>query len=259
MTDTQTEEQGRKPKVCKLATASAVLILVVLCTLLMGVLVVHSEPSSETFAKLLFFSAMACAPIGLIVGIFAVVRIKRSKGGLTGYRHAALGVGVAAFLIFLVSFCSWAARQKYGPSSKLWVVLCRNNLHQLGVAMQLHANENEGTYPACEKWCDLLLQGQTARDKRSFAELFVCRGAKRAGDQERCHYAMNPNCEPNSPNDVVLLVETKGGWNQYGGPEILTTENHAGKGCTVLFNDGTIEFVETRRIRMLRWSDGPPK
>ncbi len=42
-------------------------------------------------------------------------------------------------------------------------------------------------------------------------------------------------------------------WNQFGGPEILTTENHKGKGCNVLFNNGHVEFVKTDRVGELKW------
>jgi len=52
---------------------------------------------------------------------------------------------------------------------------------------------------------------------------------------------------------MVLLFETKGGWNQFGGPEILTTENHKGKGCNILFNDGSVEFVKPERLGELKW------
>jgi len=64
---------------------------------------------------------------------------------------------------------------------------------------------------------------------------------------------MNPNCEPNSPTDMVLLFETKGSWNQFGGPEILTLENHKGEVCCVLFNDGQVEFVRAERLGQLKW------
>ncbi|MHC4463913.1 MAG: hypothetical protein ACYS30_21135 [Planctomycetota bacterium] len=42
-------------------------------------------------------------------------------------------------------------------------------------------------------------------------------------------------------------------WNKYGGPEILTTKNHKGKGCNILFNDSRVEFVKTERLGELKW------
>jgi hypothetical protein len=83
----------------------------------------------------------------------------------------------------------------------------------------------------------------------------VCKAATMKGDQGRCHYAINPNAEPNSPGDVVLLFETKGGWNQFGGPEILTTANHSGDDCNVLFNDSRVKWIKAKDTGKLRWKD----
>jgi len=52
---------------------------------------------------------------------------------------------------------------------------------------------------------------------------------------------------------MVLLFETRAGWNQFGGPELLAPENHQGDGCNILFNDMHVEFVETERFGELRW------
>ena len=54
---------------------------------------------------------------------------------------------------------------------------------------------------------------------------------------------------------MVLLFETNGGWNQYGGPELLTTENHKGKGCNVLLNFGNVEFVKPTEFEKLNWGN----
>ncbi|MHC4396840.1 MAG: hypothetical protein ACYS1A_14415 [Planctomycetota bacterium] len=129
---------------------------------------------------------------------------------------------------------------------------CLINISALGKAVSIYSyEENNGEYPAKDKWCDLLKQH--VLDIRE--EYFTC---KEAGEG-RCHYAINPNCEPSSPNDVVLLFETKDGWNQYGGPELLTFDNHRGKGCNVLFNDGRVEFVIPERIDELNWGDRQKK
>jgi len=70
----------------------------------------------------------------------------------------------------------------------------------------------------------------------------------------RCHYAMNPLCTPASAADTVLLFETKVGWNQHGGPELFTFDNHDPKGGLVLLNDGTVKFIRTEEeLKELRW------
>ncbi len=53
---------------------------------------------------------------------------------------------------------------------------------------------------------------------------------------------------------MVLLYETHPGWNQVGGPEILTVDNHQGEGCNVLFVDGHVEFVKSPGLPQLRWT-----
>jgi hypothetical protein len=45
---------------------------------------------------------------------------------------------------------------------------------------------------------------------------------------------------PVVPNDLVWL-----GWNQYGGAELFTFDNHDPKGGCVLLNDGTVKFIRT--------------
>lgn len=52
---------------------------------------------------------------------------------------------------------------------------------------------------------------------------------------------------------MVLLFETHPGWNQAGGPDILTTDNHQGDGCNVLFVDCHVDFVKMRDLDRLRW------
>lgn len=65
---------------------------------------------------------------------------------------------------------------------------------------------------------------------------------------------MNPNYEPNSPGDTALLFETKASWNQHGGPELFTFDNHDSKGGCVRLNDGTVKFIHTHEeLHALKW------
>lgn len=67
-------------------------------------------------------------------------------------------------------------------------------------------------------------------------------------------YAMNPNCREDSPKDMVFLFESKPGWNQHGGPELFTFDNHDPRGGLVLLNDGTVKFIRTEEeVKQLRW------
>ena len=113
--------------------------------------------------------------------------------------------------------------------------------------------DDESLYPPPAKWCDALLQGYRVSangDDTIAAKEYECPGA----GEGKCHYAMNPNCHVDSPGDMVLLFETNAGWNQRGGPELFTFDNHDPKGGCVLLNDGTVKFVRTEEeLKQLRW------
>jgi hypothetical protein len=123
--------------------------------------------------------------------------------------------------------------------------VCMMKIAVLGKAMVGYTADNDGKFPSPDTWCDTLSEALPNAPEK----LFQC---PRAGDG-RCHYAMNPNAEPNSPDDTVLLFETKAGWNQFGGPELLTFENHRGKGCTVAFVRTGSAFVKKNELDQLRW------
>ena len=129
--------------------------------------------------------------------------------------------------------------------------VCASKLKQINLALYMYADDYSGVYPTPEKWCDLIVPylGQKIDDIDK--KMFCCPGAK----DGKCHYAINPNCEPNSPHDIVLLFETKGGWNQFGGHELLTTENHEEVACNIGFNDGSVSFIKEEEIKDLKWSD----
>jgi len=50
----------------------------------------------------------------------------------------------------------------------------------------------------------------------------------------------------------VLLFEGRGGWNQAGGSELLTTGYHTA--CNMLFVDGSIGIVGPEQIASLNWA-----
>lgn len=125
-------------------------------------------------------------------------------------------------------------------------IFCKGNMYELSSGIWLYAQDHN-EYPTADNWCDLLIEGEYARER-----LFKCRGGKKG----RCSYAINPNAEPSSPNDVVLIFETKGGWNQFGGLESLSTNNHQGRGAFITFNDIRTQFIKPEQFGELKWGDG---
>lgn len=124
---------------------------------------------------------------------------------------------------------------------------CADNLRNLWLMLRF-LFRNRRVYPT-SKWCDTIVQDKGGGDSR--AEIWLKCPAKDVG---KSHYAMNPNCKPDSPADMVLLFETKAGWNQQGGPELFTFDNHDPKGGCFLLNDGTVKFIRTKEeLKQLRW------
>jgi hypothetical protein len=120
----------------------------------------------------------------------------------------------------------------------------------LAMALRAYASDCDHHYPPPDKWCDLLKQWQYVEQKK----MFICPRAFALGDEGPCHYAINPDASAACPPDTVLLFPTKGGWNQFGGADMLTTENHQHV-CFVAFVDkiDKIRPVNTNKLGKLKW------
>jgi hypothetical protein len=113
---------------------------------------------------------------------------------------------------------------------------------------------NKKLYPRPSEWCNDILRPFPAFGINAAGRLdskpHICPSAGRGKN----HYAMNPNCKPDSPADMVLLFEARAGWNLHGGPGLFTFDNHDPKGGCVLLNDGTVKFIRTpEELQQLRW------
>jgi len=142
--------------------------------------------------------------------------------------------------------------------------------------------------PDPNQWCDVIVQnmrrmhitdyrldGKRRRQypDRVIASWFTCPAVHAPTDANGVHspldetdplsqpadgwvsdYAMNSNCRESSPDNMVFLFESQPGWNQHGGPELFTFDNHDPRGGCVLLNDGTIRFIRTEEeLHQLRW------
>lgn len=127
---------------------------------------------------------------------------------------------------------------------------CGRNLYALYDV--LRGADSATIYPPASTWCDVILDRQLHQGdaQRQVQRQFQCPTIN--GD--RCNYALNSVCRSDSPTDTVLLFETTEGWNQHGGPELFTFENHDPRGGLVLLNDGTVKFIRTEEeLKQLRW------
>jgi hypothetical protein len=149
---------------------------------------------------------------------------------------------VAAVIVFLLIIALlWPGLIRFREYRRR--IRCAKNLKCLAKAALIYSC-GDTPYPAADKWCDILLEEMDVTEKD-----FKCPANKK----ERCSYAINPNVSPHSNPRFVLLFETKSGWNQFGGPGLVTFENHEGKGCNILFNDQHVKFVKPEHLADLKW------
>jgi prepilin-type processing-associated H-X9-DG protein len=102
-----------------------------------------------------------------------------------------------------------------------------SNLHQIGMAVRMYAEENEDTLP--DSWKALL-----AKRNRLPPEALLCPGAK-PGQQDYCFIVHEGPVKGSATTPMIF--EPLG--------------NHKMPGASVLFVDGHVEWVTPERYRKL--------
>jgi hypothetical protein len=248
MSEIESHSEDQNPKISKLAMAS--LSFSILCLLILPFKADVYRPWQTHISGLRMAGPLAIA--GLVLGAVALAKTKKVRGILKSNALVISGI-VLTSLISSV----WLVEQTIGRSAayRMWRA---SNLAAIGKAMLIYSNEN-GNYPEPNQWCDLLLKdGEISIENLICPDIVIytplaVRFIWPIPKKGSCNYAMNPSCNPNSPPDAVLLFEAKPGWNQFGGPEILTLKNHKGEGCNILFNDAHVDFVRPEKIGELNW------
>jgi len=198
------------------------------------------------------------APVGLVLGLIAHSRIRASNGRLTGSGLATAGIVLSLITtLIVISLGVVAIPAMLLPAlakakQKAQAIHCMNNVKQLSLAVMMYAGDNTNRFPSATTWCDSIqsyLGGST--------KPFQCPG----GDQnQRCHYAFNAKLDGlettrvENPSATVVFLETDGGWNLSGGPELMLKSSHHGRMFVVGFADGHVEQVSESRLNQLNWN-----
>jgi len=195
------------------------------------------------------FTCFITAIPAIIIGIIALVMIPQSRGQLKGTGLAITGIVLPVVLVPVAACLMGMLMPALARVRQIaFRVVCGQNMSGLGRAMLIYANDYGDEFPTQTEWCDLLMKYADVP-----REQFRCKGAL----EGPCNYAMNKNVwnfsRGDVPPDMVVLFETHPGWNQVGGPEILTTDNHQGEGCNILFADNHVKFVKTEDLDKLKW------
>jgi hypothetical protein len=256
MNETSSKTKGQREKLGMLGKVSFLCALIawlfpIVCVLITVVIAQVFEYLNKTISEMevfnIFYHCTSTVPIVLCIvalclssGYIFNIKLKNRNTRISGNITCAVILSLVG--LYILFFCIRPFLMSIELSCRR--MESREDLERLGKAMLFYIGENSGNLPLSNKWCDLLLQSGYVIKKDL---IFKGRG------QEHGYYAINPDCGPNSPPDTVLLFEAKGGWNQFGGPEILTTENHKGEGCCILFIDTHVYFVKTEELGNLKW------
>jgi hypothetical protein len=168
--------------------------------------------------------------IGPLLGFAVLILIKIRKDGVVGQKRAIASIAIG----FIWFFFLWPGVCL--TRSGIQRLQCEKNYQIIFKAFEDYASDNSGKLPEAEKWCDLIINYVEP-------EVFYC---PRASDV-RCSYAFNEKLKglnfADLTDDRVLLFETDGGWNQIGGPELCSIENHGQAGSNILFCNGHVKLI----------------
>lgn len=182
--------------------------------------------------------------LGLISLIVSPLREPRLKN--LGTALVAFGLAIAAWNI---------SNRAFDRARSLPARSCGMHMRRIGEALKKYSEEHDGRLPAAANWCEALLDNSKYINSDDFLIFFYCRGARTPKGQSS--YALNESaagmCLAELPGDVILVFETMYGENPVGGRELITADNHDGKGSIVLLGDLQVAFIKAEDFNDLRW------
>jgi hypothetical protein len=189
------------------------------------------------------------ALVGLVLGIVAKVKIRRSAGRLKGGGLAVAGICLSLAMLLAIPIVAGfllpalAKAQREGPRTD-----CEQNIKQIGLALRLYADENNQQYPPAVNWCDAIV-GNLAGP-----EVFRCPRQREVQSAYGFNEALAGRNLSSIPGDTVMLFETSSGWNVSGGPDQLASSPPHGRTYYFGFADGTVRKVSVEDLPALRWA-----
>jgi hypothetical protein len=189
------------------------------------------------------------AIVGLVLGILAQVKISRSGGKLKGTGLAIAGIILSGLMmlmglpimagLLLPALAKAKQRAQFGS--------CVNNAKQVGLAVRLYADENDGKSPPAVNWCDAILPSLPG------ANVLQC--PQRRG--QKSGFGLNARIAGRTlssiPPDTVLLFESSAGWNFTGGAKDVVPRPPHGRNYVFCFADGSAREVPADELPTLRW------
>ena len=214
----------------------------------------------------------------VLLGLAAMFHIGRKRKQFKGVLRSTISVFIPVIV------CSvWL----YFTISLAYRLMCGANVNGLGKALSVYCNDYG---KISSHWNDLLVERADVHVRQFMCRGSDAITGECSYAMNKYIVEMNMS---QLPSDIVVLFETDYGktasrwwrkhpfskdnnyysvtesngvpklirsdkldklrWNQVGGPEMLTTNHHRGKGCIVLFGDSHVDFIKPEDIPKLRW------
>ncbi len=208
--------------------------------------------TSLVLGSLGLFSCGVTALFGLVLGIIALITVKRSGGTLKGDGIALAGIVVSAiFLLMIPIFFAMLLPALAAGKQRAETIHCISNERELALAVRIYANEHTNHFPAAATWCDAI-KTYTGSDR-----VFKCPAVTTG--TSRCDYGFNAALDGMDETKVnpqtVMLFESDGGWNANGGPDSMAAPRHErGRFFVVAFADGSVQRMRQSQVSDLRWN-----
>jgi prepilin-type processing-associated H-X9-DG protein len=197
--------------------------------------------------QLFFWLVCLCSPLGMLLGVFALLRIHLYS--LSGAKHAwaAIIVGSLASVALLYGTRNLLAVRLEHPAR---VVSCLSNIKQLDLGMLMYAQDYDDHFPLPKSWNDGLMPYVKNE------EVFRCPSES---NRTLPSYGMNwrlgkvKSSTLALPGRTVLLFDALPGKNQAGGQGLLPDPPRHPNAQNIGFADGHAKSVAEDQIEALRW------
>jgi hypothetical protein len=185
------------------------------------------------------------AVVGLVLGPVSMNKIKKGNGQLGGSGMALCGTIVSGVLVVLIPvFAILAAMLLPAPAKakqKAQTINCVGNLKQLALGKRIYFSDNKDQFPAAA----------TRRDTTQAGVGWGMTFKYPCGDaNQNRHYAFNARLASLEVSkvapDTALILETMGGWNASGGPELMLDHSRCWPVFWVAKADGNVEQITNR-------------
>ena len=138
-------------------------------------------------------------------------------------------------LIFLMPALLLPALSKARHEAQ--TINCVNHVKEIGLAVRLYADENDGQSPPAVSWCDAILPSLPK------PESLQCPGRRDLKSGYGFNQRVAGRTLSSIPPDTVMIFETGRGWNASGGQDDLLPDSPHGREFVIGFADGSVRQV----------------